>query len=84
MISSIYRVVSNQRGGAVTSVDLVSLVAALAIYLVLTTLLGQYIWNNILTKYVTIVKPINKWYEFWLLVVLFQLLIPAGVTLSHA
>ncbi len=33
---------------------------------------GRWIWNNILTKYVTIVKPIESLYDFILLVLLVQ------------
>lgn len=34
------------------------------ILLIISLLIGQYLWNNVLTKCVTIVKPIDSFVQF--------------------
>lgn len=49
-------------------------VVVLVIYLALVLLLGKYLWNNVLCKAVTVVKPLPNVWHFLGLVVLLMLL----------
>lgn len=42
--------------------------------LLISLLLGQYLWNNVLTKCVTVVKPIDSFIQFLGLYVLIMIL----------
>ena len=42
--------------------------------LIFSLLIGQYLWNNVLTKCVTIVKPINSFAQFIGLYILIMIL----------
>jgi len=59
----------NRIGTLLVSVLLISLVV-----FVLLLLLSKYLWNNVLTKCVTIVKPIDSFTQFLGLYVLIYLL----------
>ena len=45
------------------------------IVLVILLYLGEYLWNNILVKICTIVKPVNSMWEIFGLYVLLQILL---------
>jgi Kef-type K+ transport system membrane component KefB len=62
--------------------DLFTLAIAVLIYLAIVTLFGKWIWNNVLTRVVTIVKPLESWYELWLIVMLVHLLFPNTVSIQ--
>ena len=89
MIGTLYQLINRhkftQTGGMASNAHEINwgvLLISLIIYLILITLFGQWIWNNILVKYVTIVKPIESAYEVWLLVVLFHILFPHSINLG--
>lgn len=84
MYGLIYQIIHQggigQIGGSMSrvKVDLPILLLALVIYLTLVILVGSWIWNNVLVRVTTLVKPLNSWYDILLLVVLFHLLYPSG------
>ena len=48
-------------------------VVILVVYILLVLLLGKYLWNNVLCKAVSVVKPLPDVWHFLGLVVLFML-----------
>ena len=48
-------------------------VVILVVYILLVLLLGKYLWNNVLCKAVSVVKPLQDVWHFLGLVVLFML-----------
>lgn len=49
---------------SLTNGQIFLLLVLLVISITVTSLVGQWLWNNLLVKYLTVVKPIEKWYEF--------------------
>ena len=69
------QLISSNTVNPVLSVNQILLLIAFVLGIViLTGLIGQWLWNNILVKYVTFVKPIEKWYEFVGLTILSSIL----------
>ena len=54
----------------------VMLVVLLVLYLVLILLVGKWLWNNVLCKTVTIVKPMPNVLTLLGLVILLELILP--------
>jgi hypothetical protein len=54
----------------------VMLVVLLVVYLVLLLLVGKWLWNNVLCKTVTIVKPMPNVLTLLGLVILLELVLP--------
>ena len=45
------------------------------IYILIILLIGEYLWNNVLVKVCTIVKPVNSMWEILGIYVLLQILL---------
>lgn len=57
-----------------TRTQLVVDIVVLVVYILLVLLLGKYLWNNVLCKAVTVVKPLPNVWHFLGLVLLQMLL----------
>ena len=56
-----------------------TIILTLLIYVLIITLVGKFLWNNILVRTVTIVKPIYSIWQLLGLVLLFHILYPNSV-----
>ena len=77
------------RGGAVNNpsanrpvFQLFTMLLAYVIYMLISGYVGMYIWNNVLTKVTTIIKPITSVYDVWLLMFLSQIFFPTSTASS--
>ena len=62
-------------GNSVSSKELLGVFIGFMIWLVIVLFLGKWLWNNILTKLVSGIKPVNNIWEILGLAVLINLLI---------
>ena len=59
--------------------NLLYLLLALVIYLVIIGLIGVYLWNEILVKSVTVLRPLTSVWELIGIVLLFHIIYPSVV-----
>jgi len=57
--------------------DLLVSLGTYLLFVIITLLFGEYLWNNILVKLVTVVKPIKSVWQLLGLMILFSLLFGA-------
>ena len=60
------------------SINFGALFLALLIYFLIVLVLGRWIWNNVLVKVVTVVRPIDSYLDLWLLIILAGIMLPFG------
>ena len=70
-----------QTGGSVDGTNTGFLFLALILSMVIVMIIGRWIWNNVLVKYISIVKPIDSLIDFWLLVILLHMLFPSNISM---
>ncbi len=61
-------VVPNRAAGAL------SLLLAVIVVYVILAVFGKFLWNNFLTKYITVLKPIDSWIDIIAISILLRLL----------
>jgi hypothetical protein len=84
LINNIANLLNNVRGNSNAFTDVHSLsggnrlmlVLLLVVYLVLLLIVGKWLWNNVLCKTVTIVKPMPNVLTLLGLVILLELVLP--------